>query len=386
MKDKKIIISILSFLLVLIIIVGFFVPKKIVSVSAMQNESSAKSMCVIEQTSKRVLMEKDKDERLPMASTTKIMTALVALENCDNLDEEFATDNRAVGIEGTSIYLKNDEKLSMRELLYGLMLNSGNDAAMAIAYRIGQGKVEKFVDLMNAKAKELELENTHFDNPHGLDSETHYTSSYDLAIITAKAMENKGFREIVKTDIKEISAPKEMGHRFVRNKHKLLKSMVGCEGVKTGFTDNARRCCVTSCNRDGMRLICVVLNCNDMFEESQKCLEMCFDDYHMESIYEPYQYVGNTLVNDGTKERVNLYIKDGFLYPIKEEEKELIETEIKYDEVVNAPFDKDKEVGEVITTFDGKTVNKQKVYTIEEGKQKTIADKAKDIFDQWYLN
>ena len=388
MKDKKLVISILSFLLALIMLAGFFIPKKVVSVSAMQNqnECSAKSMCVIEQTSKRVLMEKQKDERLPMASTTKVMTALVALENCNDLDEVFATDNRAVGIEGTSIYLRKDEKLSMRELLYGLMLNSGNDAAMAIAYRIGKGKVEDFVDLMNDKAKELKLENTHFDNPHGLDSKTHYTSSYDLAVITAKAMENKDFREIVKTDIKEISAPKEMGHRFVRNKHKLLKSMIGCEGVKTGFTDNARRCCVTSCYRDGMRLICVVLNCNDMFEESQKYLEKCYKDYHMEKVYEPYQYVGNTLVNDGTKERVDLYIKQGFSYPIKEEEKNLIKAEVKFDDVVDAPFDKDKEVGEVVVTFDGNLVNKQSVYAIEGIKQKSIADKAKDIFDQWYLD
>lgn len=388
MKDKKMIISILSILLALIMLAGFFIPKKVVSVSAMQKESecSAKSMCVIEQSSKRVLMEKQKDDKLPMASTTKIMTALVALENCESLDEVFATDNRAVGIEGTSIYLRKDERLSMRELLYGLMLNSGNDAAMAIAYKIGNGNVENFVNLMNEKVKELGLENTHFDNPHGLDSKSHYTSSYDLAIITAKAMENKDFREIVKTDVKEISAPKEMGHRFVRNKHKLLKTMIGCEGVKTGFTDNARRCCVTSCYRDGMRLICVVLNCNDMFHESQKCLEQCYKDYHMEKVLDAYQYVGNVLVNDGVKERVDLYTKQGFAYPIKENEKELIKVDTKIVDIVDTPFEKDTQVGQVTITFDGKEVGSQQIYTIEGAKQKSMVDKAKDIFDQWYLD
>ena len=347
---------------------------------------SAKSMCVIEQNSKRVLIQKEKDIKLPMASTTKIMTALIALENCDNLDEQFDVDNRAVGIEGTSIYLKKDEKLSMRELLYGLMLNSGNDAAMAIAYKIGNGNIDAFVEMMNKKAIELELENTHFDNPHGLDSKTHYTSSYDLAVITAKAMENDVFREIVKTPIKQISCPKEMGSRFVRNKHKLLKTMDGCEGVKTGFTDNARRCCVTSCYRNNMRLICVVLNCNDMFFESQKCLEHCFEKYQIKQIVEPYKFIDRINVNNGINEKVKLYVKEGFCYPLLEKEDEKIKIEIKYDENVDAPVKKDTEVGEIKVFFENDLIYFEKIYTIEDVKEKDVMDKMKDIFDQWYLD
>ncbi len=384
MRQKKL-VAFFGFILALIMLMGIFMPKKIVSVNAEETAlCSAKSICVIEQTSKRVLCEKDKDLQLPMASTTKIMTALVALENCKNLDEKFKVDNRAVGIEGTSIYLRNDEVLSMRELLYGLMLNSGNDAAMAIAYQIGNGDVQAFVNLMNQKALSLGLKNTHFDNPHGLDSKTHYTSSYDLAVISALAMENEDFREIVKTEVKEISAPKEMGHRFVRNKHKLLKKMQGCEGVKTGFTDNARRCCVTSCMRDGMRLICVVLNCNDMFEESQKCLEQCFKEYKFTQIVQPYQYVGKTRVIDSTKQEVELYVKNGFSYPLKDGEEKEINVDIDYQEEIVAPQPKDSEVGELNVTFKNDLIYSQKICTIEEVKEKNLGDKVKDIIDQWY--
>lgn len=385
-QKRNFLFAIICFLLAIMTLMSFFLPKKVVTVNALEDyQVSAKSMCVIEQTSKRILLQKQCDIKLPMASTTKIMTALIALENCENLDESFLVDNRAVGIEGTSIYLRKDEKLSMRELLYGLMLNSGNDAAMAIAYKIGHGNERTFVNLMNDKVKELGLQNTHFDNPHGLDSNDHYTSSYDLAVITAKAMENENFREIVKTPVKQISAPKEMGSRFVRNKHRLLGVMPGCDGVKTGFTDNARRCCVTSCVKDNMRLICVVLNCNDMFLESQKCLEKCFNEYSMQNIVKPYEYIGNTIVDDGVLDNVKLYVKGDFNYPLKQTEKTKIKVETKFNEIVNAPIEKDTEVGEIKVFFENELIYFEKIYTIEEVKEKNIADKMKDIFENWYM-
>lgn len=385
-QSKNIVFLLFIILLAVMILAGIFAPRQVVSVSALDYTCSAKSMCVIEQTTGRILLEKNKDERLAMASTTKIMTALVALENCKDLDEIFDVDNRAVGIEGTSIYLKPNERLSMRELLYGLMLNSGNDAAMAIGYKIGAGDMNKFVELMNQKSSELGLKNTHFDNAHGLDSTTHYTSSYDLAIITAKAMDNKEFREIVKTDIKEISCPKEMGHRFVRNKHKLLKTMEGCEGVKTGFTDNARRCCVTSCYRNNMRLICVVLNCNNMFIESQNLLEKCFDEYSMTHIVEPYKYIDRILVNDGINDKVKIYVQNGFSYPLTQAEKEKIKIETKYETSLDAPILKNTKVGEIKIFLDDELLAVQDIFTLEEIKKKDTIDKMKDIFDQWYLD
>src|SRR5574344_517669 len=172
-KKSRIIYLVIGIFLAILLIANIFIPKKIIEVNAtelnssgqLEIECSAKSMCVIEQNSKRILLQKNCNEKLAMASTTKIMTALIALDNCNNLDEKFLTDNRAVGIEGTSIYLRKDEKLTMRELLYGLMLNSGNDAAIAIAYKIGKGNINNFVELMNKKVEELKLQNTHFDNP-----------------------------------------------------------------------------------------------------------------------------------------------------------------------------------------------------------------------------
>lgn len=174
-----------------------------------------------------------------MASTTKIMTALVALENAKNLDETFKVDDRSIGVEGTSLYLQKGEEKTLRELLYGLMLPSGNDAAVAIALRISKTE-EEFVELMNKKAKSLGLENTHFSNPHGLDAEGHYTSAFDLAKITACAMENPTFCEIVKTKNVTVSGNEMVQAKLLKNKNRLLWQMEECEGVKTGFTDNAK--------------------------------------------------------------------------------------------------------------------------------------------------
>ena len=233
------------FLCAVVLLSTFITTSAQVKVFAVQ--SNALGAVVIEAKTGRVLFEKDKDKQLAMASTTKIMTALVAIEHTNDLDEVFATDNRAVGIEGTSIYLRKDEHLSMRDLLFGLMLASGNDAALAIAYKVGDGDLQTFVDMMNQKVSDLGLKNTHFDNPHGLDSKAHYTTAYDLAVITAKAMENNDFKDIVSTKFKQIPSNKIGEHRYLKNKHRLLQNdMPGCEGVKTGFTDNARRCCVTS--------------------------------------------------------------------------------------------------------------------------------------------
>ena len=330
-------------------------------------------------------MQKNKDERLPMASTTKIMTALVALENTDDLDEIFATDNRAVGIEGTSIYLKKDEHLSMRHLLLGLMLSSGNDASLAIGYKIGNGDISKFVEMMNQKATELGLHNTHFDNTHGLDSQTHYTSAYDLAIITAKAMENKDFREIVKTKFAQIPGTKDGETRFLRNKHKLLHAnMEGCEGVKTGFTDNARRCCVTSCKRDNMRLIAVVLNCQDMFEESRHMIEDCFETYSNQTLLEANKYIDSISVENGAVDSVKTYTKNAFSYPLKTGELEKINTKVLLKEKLTAPVEKEQEVGEFRIYFENNLIFVAKIYTMEGVETKDYGQKIKDIVENWY--
>ena len=382
--NKKVLSLVLCLMLAIIaFLANIFTPKAVECFSLESIDLTAKGAVVMESSSKRVLLEKNMDEKLPMASTTKIMTALIALENTEDLDEVFATDNRAVGIEGTSIYLKNDEHLSMRHLLLGLMLSSGNDAALAIAYKVG-GSVENFVELMNKKVSDLGLHNTHFDNPHGLDSVTHYTSAYDLAYITCEAMKNENFREIVKQKFAQIPGNQECPTRFLRNKHKLLQSdMNGCEGVKTGFTDNARRCCVTSCFRNGMRLVAVVLNCQNMFEESHSMLETCYEQYAFQNLLEPNKYITSIMVENGANQTVKTNTKEAFQYPLKVTELDKINSKCVLKDKLIAPVKADEEVGEYKIYFDNNLIFSTKIYTMEDVETKDFGQKLKDIVDNW---
>ncbi len=393
--NKKILALILCMLLAILMFASNLIfPKTVECFNAgsqnifaneIENSLTCKAGVVIEQNSKRVLLSKNIDDRLAMASTTKIMTALVAIENTKDLDEIFATDNRAVGLEGTSIYLRKNEQLSMRHLLLGLMLASGNDASLAIGYRVGDGNIDNFVELMNQKAQDLGLHNTHFDNTHGLDSKTHYTSAYDLAVITAEAMKNADFRDIVKTKFAQIPSNLEGQNRFLRNKHKLLQAnMEGCEGVKTGFTDNAKRCCVTSCMRNGMRLIAVVLNCQDMFEESRKMLENCYQNYSYVNLLEANKYIDSIKIENGATESVKTYTKEAYYFPLKQNEIDRINCKIILKESLVAPVKTDEEVGEYKIYFDNNLIFSTKIYTIEGVEIKDYTQKLKDIVNNWY--
>ncbi len=235
---------------------------------------SASSAVLIEAESGRVLYAKDADKRRPMASTTKIMTALVALENHD-LDAPIKIPKEAVGIEGSSLYLVEGEELTLRELLYALMLRSANDAAAAIAIAVG-GSVSGFAELMNEKAEEMGLTDTHFDNPHGLDSEEHYTTARELALITAEALKNEVFREIVSTYKKSLPLGGVPDRRLVVNHNRLLRTYDGCIGVKTGFTKKDGRCLVSAAERDGITLIAVTLNAPNDWNDHKKMLDSGF--------------------------------------------------------------------------------------------------------------
>jgi len=203
-----------------------------------------------------VLYEKNADMRHSMASTTKIMTALIVIETLPP-DMLVTVDDRAVGVEGSSMYLEKGESLTVRDLLYALMLQSANDAAAALAYECA-GSIEDFAGMMNAKAEALGLENTHFTNPHGLDDPEHYTTARSLARLTAYAVGDSTFREIVSSVKYAYSTSKKSGV-FV-NHNKLLCSLEGCVGVKTGYTKSTGRCLVSATDRDGLLLICVTLN------------------------------------------------------------------------------------------------------------------------------
>ena len=250
---------------------------------------SAQAAIVMEQSTGRVLYAENADAVLPMASTTKIMTALCVLENAA-LTDTVTIDARMAGVEGSSMYLEAGETLTVEQLLYGLMLRSGNDAAVALALHVS-GSVEDFVELMNQKAEELGLSHTHFANPHGLPAAEHYTTARELAIITCAAYENADFRRIVATQYVAVPWDGHPYDRAMKNKNKMLTLCEGGNGVKTGYTKAAGRCLVSGALRQGMQLVCVVLNAPDMWNYSLRLLENGFENYSMTTVLDSLEPV-----------------------------------------------------------------------------------------------
>ncbi len=237
---------------------------------------SAEASILIEASTGEVISEHNADERLPMASTTKIMTALVALE-MRGLDSPVTVSPLAVGVEGSSVYLTANEKLTMGDLVYALMLESANDAAAAIAIEVG-GSIEGFAELMNKRAREIGCVNTHFTNPHGLDNAEHYTTARELALITRAALENDTFKEIVSTERHTI--PLEGGGvRLLINHNRLLRENDEVIGVKTGFTKRSGRCLVTAAEREGVTVIAVTLSDPDDWRDHSALLSYGLDSY-----------------------------------------------------------------------------------------------------------
>lgn len=322
---------------------------------------SAQAAILIDRESGRVLLEYNPHIKLPMASTTKIMTALVALENGE-LEKSIEIDENAVGIEGSSIYLYEDETISLEDLLYGLMLRSGNDSAVAIANHIG-GDLEGFANMMNNRAKELGANNSNFTNPHGLFDENHYTTAYDLGLITKTAMGMEKFREISQS--KTWKAKRGKNNLFY-NKNKTLWEYNGGDGVKTGYTIRSGRCLVTSATRNGMQLISVVLNDRNWFEDCYDLMDYGFEKYKSYVILDKGQYFGRVSVSDGNREYVNVISKDSFFYPLTEEELENIKIHVEIPNTINAPVEKNKVIGKINVFLDGKLIYKGDLISRED--------------------
>ena len=247
------------------------------SASAQEVATSAKACVIIDQATGRVLLQHNAEAPLPMASTTKVMTALLALEQGDLIAPVTCSRN-AFGVPGTSIYLSQGETLTLEQMLYGLMLASGNDAAVAIAEHIG-GSVEDFCRMMTTRAAELGCTDTVFLTPHGLPCDGHHTTARDLALIAREAMTHETFRSIVSTQRGKIPWEGRDYDRVLNNKNKLLSTYEGCTGIKTGYTKAAGRCLVFGAERDGMNIIGVVLNCYDWFNEAARLMDMAFAQY-----------------------------------------------------------------------------------------------------------
>ena len=236
--------------------------------------NEAKASIVIDAKSGRVLGGHNIHDHLPMASTTKIMTSLLALER-EDLDEWFTVDSDAIRVEGSSMGIVEGDQVTLRALLYGMLLPSGNDAANATAVRIS-GNMDSFVAKMNQKAAELGLENTQFRNPSGLDAEGHFSTAYDMAQLCREAMNHEVFREICCLSKAQVEFGNPPYHRWLENYNKLLTMYPSCIGVKTGFTEAAYRCLVSAAEQDGMTLICVTLNCPDDWTVHEQLYEHYF--------------------------------------------------------------------------------------------------------------
>ncbi len=258
----------------------------------------ARAECVAEVASRRILHEQNAEERLPMASTTKLLTAIIVIEDCD-LGESVRIPSAAAGVEGSSVYLREGDVYSVRDLLYGLMLRSGNDCAVALALH-HSGSVAAFAKVMTERAAMMGATDSRFANPHGLPAEAHYTTARDLAMVAAYAMENETFRTIVSCKFYE--------PRGWQNKNKMLWNYEGAVGVKTGFTVAAGRCLVTCAERYGMRVVSVVLNCPEMYERTAELLDGVFANFRMVPLCDPAAgYEG-------------FAIKRAFAYPLRKTE------------------------------------------------------------------
>lgn len=325
--------------------------------------TSAKAMCVLEKESGRIICAKNENEKLPMASTTKIVTAITVIENCKDLKQVITVDDKAIGVEGTSIYLKKGEQISVEDLLYGLMLRSGNDSATALAIHVA-GSIEDFALMMNDTAKKVGATNSNFANPHGLDDPNHYTTAYDLAKITAYALKNPIFKNLVSTKrhvIEKTNVCEEK--RYLKNKNKLLNSLDGCCGVKTGFTSRAGRCLVSACERGNECYVCVVLNCGPMFEESSDLLNQSFEIVDYKKIIDKSKEIVGEYSADNENGKLFLYTDQDFYYPLKPGESEKLKL------TYNVRLDNAKqgdEVGEIQIFLDKHLIKTVKLFTMNK--------------------
>ncbi len=307
---------------------------------------SAHSAILLDGSSGQVLFEKNADQKSLIASTTKIMTALVTLEQ-GNLDDVVEIPAAAVGVEGSSMYLKNGEKLTVEHLLYGMMLSSGNDAAVALALHIG-GSIEGFAEKMNEKARSLGLQNAHFTNPNGLDSDGNYATARDLGRLAAAAMENKDFRTVVST--KSYQCP----DHYMINHNKLLWQYEGAVGVKTGFTKKAGRILVGAAERNGRRLISVTINAPNDWNDHKTMLDFGFSQYQQTVLIHAGQALGTVPVISGEKQEVMMLSgAEVSAFALTEEQSEI---QLYPASFVYAPVESGQEIGKAKIYLAGECV------------------------------
>ena len=343
-------------ILVLILFISFAYPKSLNANPAISADGAA----LLELDSGRMIYVKNPDKELPMASTTKVMTGLLALEN-EELEAKVKASKEASEVVGSSIYLQEDEELLMEDMLYGLILESGNDAAHAIAEHIA-GDIQNFNRLMDEYARELGATSTNFQNPHGLPAKNHYTTAKDLLKITEEALTDPVFSRIAATKRKIIPGPdEEVRFRFLRNTNKLFSKYPGTDGVKTGWTEKAGRCLAFSASKDGIRLVGTLLNAPEMYEDASKLLDWGFSEYDQVTLFEEGQRIEELQVEGNEKEKVRLITKDEVTLPFREREKSKISYLLKPKENIEAPIYSEDHVADLELTIDGQKVSEVKL-------------------------
>ncbi len=324
---------------------------------------SARAAVLIEASTGQVLLETSAHERLPMASTTKIMTALVALEHAE-LGRQVKISADAVGVEGSSVYLKADEILTMEQLLCALLLESANDAAAAIAIEIA-GDIESFADMMNETAQRIGLTDTHFTNPHGLDNAEHYSSAYDLAMLARYALQNPDFARIVSTYKTNIPLNGDEGIRVLINHNKMLKYYAGAIGVKTGYTKRCGRCLVSAATRDGVTMIAVTLSAPDDWRDHTAMLDYGFSLYECAVLAQPGEVRCALSCLGSTKEAVSAANKDTVTIILPKNHGEITRV-IEANRYLCAPIEAGDAVGEILFYCDSKEIARIPLYAEED--------------------
>lgn len=353
---------------------------------------NSRAAVIYDRSSKTILYGKNENERRPMASTTKIMTAIIVLEK-GNLSDTVEVSKKAAGTGGSRLGLKAQDKISVKDLMYGLLLVSGNDAAVALAEYVG-GSVAEFANLMNQKAEELGLKDTHFVTPHGLDQEQHYTTALELAKLADYAMQNQTFASIVNTKYYTVT----MGGRTknLSNTNELLGNLEGVNGVKTGFTNGANRCLVTSVNRSNMNIITVVLGADTKkmrTQDSVKLIQYAYQNYSTinlkDRIKKEFQNWEQTLLSQiqvqkglGKLEVELEKTGDIFLSVLKKDEED-IEIKIETLSLLEAPIEKGEKIGEVQVIVDGEKKQMISILVKEEVTRKGVWDYLYEIMKQY---
>lgn len=339
---------------------------------------TAKAYVLIEASTGKIIVGSNEQNKLPIASTTKIMTALITLEQ-QNIYEDFLVDEKAILVEGTSMGLKPGDKASFFALANGMLLSSGNDGANAAAVKIG-GSIDKFAAIMNKRAKELSMNNTNFITPSGLHHDDHYSTAYDMALLARAAINNPDFLAICSKTSAKVTYGNPPYARTLKNHNRLLKEYEGCIGVKTGFTKKAGRCLVSAARRDGVTLICVTLGAADDWNAHKKLFNYGFSNVEMVPIKSDTNNISINIVG-GLKNKVKVKANVEPTAPILAEDMEKLTNQVYIQKFYYAPIKKGDVVGEINHLLDGNVVATTILVANEDVQRKVKANK-KSFFDK----